>query len=130
MRVRELYMPDPVTVEPGAGLRHAATRMREQGVGSLLIMRGERLSGILTEHDIVAAVAEGLDLTTTPVGSYMTDDPVSVHPDRDSSDVAMEMMERGVRHLPVVEDDRLLGMISARDLLTAEAWPRMGGGER
>lgn len=130
MRIRDLYMPDPVTVQPDAGLRYAATRMREQGVGSLLIMQGERLRGILTEHDIVVAVAEGLDLTTTPVGSYMTDDPVSVHPDRDSSEVALEMMERGVRHLPVVEGDRLLGMISARDLLTAEAWPQMGRGER
>ena len=105
------------------------TRCASGAFGSLLIMRGAALAGILTEHDIVTAVAEGRDLVTTRAGFYMTDDPVTVHPDQDTRQAAIEMMERGIRHLPVVERGRVLGMISARDLLVPEAVPRVGHGE-
>lgn len=121
MRVRDLYTPGVIVAAPDESLRTAVVRMRDYAVGSVMILRRDELCGILTESDVVAAVAAGRDPVTTPVVSCMTAHPTSVHPDANTADAALEMINLGIRHLPVVEDDKLLGMISARDLLTTEA---------
>jgi CBS domain-containing protein len=92
-------------------------------VGSLMVVEGEELVGIISERDIVRAVAEGLAPEVTGVKECMTRDPITARPDMPADAAALIMVERDVRHLPVVDGRRLVGMISARDLLTMSAWP-------
>jgi len=94
----------------------AATRMRRYEVSALPVYRRHRLVGIITERDVVAAIADGADPATTKVADYMTDRPVTVRPDEDLEVAARRMATLGVRHLPVVDGGRLVGVLSMRDL--------------
>jgi CBS domain-containing protein len=123
MKVRSVFHPAVACLGPGATLANAASLMQAGEFGSVAIYEGDRLAGILTETDIVRAVAEHRDPDTTTLSEYMSLDPVTADPDEDSMDVALRMVQRGFRHLPVVEEGRLIGMVSARDLLQVEAWP-------
>jgi len=123
MKVGSVFHPAVACLDPGASLTNAATLMRAGEFGSVAIFEGDRLAGILTETDIVRAVAEHRDPDTTTLAEYMSLDPVTAYPEEDSMDVALRMVEGGFRHLPVVDDGRLIGMVSARDLLQVEAWP-------
>jgi CBS domain-containing protein len=101
---------------PSERLLDAAIRMRRCDVSALPVSRGQRLVGIVTERDVVTAVADGVDPATSSVADYMTDRPVAVGPDEDVAVAARRMTELGVRHLPVVDAGRLVGMLSMRDL--------------
>jgi len=113
-----------VTV-PEETLLGAATRMRWYQVSALPVYRRHRLVGILTERDMVAALADGADPTTARVADYMTDRPITIHPDEGLEAAARRMATLGVRHLPVVEDGRQLGMLSIRDLLAPAPAPAL-----
>ncbi len=126
MRIRTLVAPSVVRAEVGEPLVVLARRMREHGIGSLPVFDGESLVGIVTERDVVAAVAEGVG-TTAAAETCMTAEPATASPDEDSRDVALRMLELGVRHLPVVEQGIVVGVVSARDLLMLEAWPGPAG---
>ena len=123
MNVRSVFHPAVACLGPGASLTNAATLMRAGEFGSVAIFEGDRLAGILTETDLVRAVADHRDLASTTVSEYMSLDPVTAGLDEDSMEVAERMVRNGFRHLPVVEKGRLIGMVSARDLLQKEAWP-------
>jgi CBS domain-containing protein len=81
------------------------------------VMEGKRLSGIFTERDVLRAAASGVDLTSSPVSEWMTNDPVTVDADMDSDEATEIMMSNGFRHLPVVDGQTLLGIVSLRDIL-------------
>lgn len=123
MKVHAMLSPGVISAEPSESLADAARRMRESQVGALAVIDGGRLVGILTERDLVDAMAEGLSPRVTSVAAYMTPEPVTVDSDDDCSDAALTMLELGVRHLPVTRGDALVGMVSARDLLALSAWP-------
>ena len=123
MRIGDISHRGIVTAQASDRLADAARKMRDEGVGSLAVYDGNRLAGILTERDLVRALADGLSNRVTLVEAYMSDSPVGVGADEDSSDVARRMLDLGVRHLPVLDGDQLIGMVSARDLLVLEAWP-------
>jgi CBS domain-containing protein len=123
MKVRGVFHPAVACLGPGSSLTNAASLMRAGEFGSVAIYEGDRLAGILTETDIVRSVADQRDPDTTTLSEYMSLDPVTADPDEDSMEVALRMVQGGFRHLPVVEEGRLIGMVSARDLLQAEAWP-------
>jgi CBS domain-containing protein len=107
-----------LTTEPGQPLQVAAHRMVDRRVGAILVLEGERLAGILTERDVLRAVGTGYD-PASPVSEWMTRNPETISPD-DTIDDALGLMNLGgFRHLPVTEDDRLVGIISVRDLLRA-----------
>ena len=106
-------------------VRHAASIMRGSLVGALVVFEGDRLAGIITERDLVPIVADGLDAGSITVAERMSPDPAVAFPQEDSTVVAGRMAELGVRHLPVIDQGRLVGMISARDLLIVEATPPM-----
>ncbi len=91
--------------------------MWEQQTGSLLIMDGDDLVGIVTERDIMKAVARGRDVETTPVSEIMTRVVLTVAPDTSLHEAARHMAARWIRHLPVVADGRVIGMVSQRDLI-------------
>jgi CBS domain-containing protein len=105
----------------------AATRMRRYDVSALPVYRRHRLVGIVTERDVVTAIADGADPATTRVADYMTDRPVTVRPDEDVEVAVRRMAELGVRHLPVVDGNRLVGVLSMRDLQAPAPVPAPAG---
>lgn len=101
-------------------VRAAARNMAERHIGAVLIGDGDRLLGIFTERDLlIRVVARGLDPDTTPLTAVMTPEPDTVGPD-DLASLALERMRTsGYRHVPVVEDGKVVGIVSLRDLYAA-----------
>ena len=110
-----------VTADISESLSAAASRMRLADVSALPIMEEGRLVGMLTERDLTRAVADAVSPTTVGVASYMSLGLSVAGPDEDSQEVAARMLELGIRHLPVLEQGKLVGIISMRDLLLLEA---------
>jgi CBS domain-containing protein len=99
-------------------VREVARYMSERRVGAVAVLEGTRLAGILSERDIMGrVVAKGLDPDKTRVGDVMTRDLVIANASESHDEAVRKMKQVGSRHLPVVEGDRLVGMISLRDLL-------------
>ncbi len=119
MRVRELVGGDVVWVAPGATLRQAAELMISTEVGSVAVEVDGALEGILTERDILRAVADDADLDTDSTSGWMTEYPDSFTPEMEVHDAADWMLATGFRHLPVVDGDEVLGVISIKDVLWA-----------
>ena len=117
MQVRNLMRREVFAVQPGQTLREAAKVMNEHGVGAAVVMDGERLAGILTERDVLRAVATGDDPDQARVEQFMTRDVVAAAPNWDVAVAASEMTECHFRHLVVQESTRVLGVLSVRDLL-------------
>jgi CBS domain-containing protein len=114
--VRDVMTEATVTDSATDTLRSAAERMWREQTGSLLVIDEGRLTGIITERDLLRAVALGADLTTASVDEAMTTEVFTVPPDLPLPDAAREMAARWIRHLPVVEGGRLLGIVSMRDV--------------
>ncbi len=108
-----------LTVDPSTTVAEAATTMGGKRVGSALVMEGERLAGIFTERDIVRALGQHFDAATHAVSEWMTARPTTVGPDADVSEALDLMLKGGFRHLPVLEGDQVLGVVSIRDLAAA-----------
>jgi CBS domain-containing protein len=119
-KVRDAMTPSVRSVAPTDSLTDAAAGMRDEDVGSLPVVEGDRVVGIITDRDIVVrAVAERADPQTAKVGDVSSGDPVAVEPDADL-DEALELMARHrVRRLPVVEDGRLVGVVAQADVALA-----------
>ena len=115
MTVGEIMSGDVLAVDPSTGLREAASRMHERRVGAVVVLDGSRLVGILTERDVLRAVAT--DRVDGPVSDAMTRDPDTVESDEQAGQAAAVMIHGGFRHLPVVDGDNVVGMISIRDLV-------------
>jgi CBS domain-containing protein len=115
--VTDIMTEASVTDSAADPLRAAARRMWEQQTGSLLIMDGDDLIGIVTERDIMQAVARGHDVETMPVSEVMSKDVLTVEPQTSLHEAARHMAARWIRHLPVVEDGRVIGVVSQRDLI-------------
>lgn len=115
--VADVMTPGVESTSSEAVLRDAARTMREGDFGSMPVVDDGRLTGIVTDRDIVVrAVAEGFDPFAASVGDVASRDPVTVAPDDDLDD-AMELMARHrIRRLPVVADGRLVGMVSQADV--------------
>lgn len=122
MKVANLYNPLTVVAHPWEDLSEAARRMTRNDVGSLAIYAHGRLAGILTERDLTRAVADGVDLSHTTVEEYMTSEPTTTTPETDAREAAVTMLGLGVRHIPVLSDHMLLGMVSIRDVLEDLVW--------
>ena len=105
-----------LTIEPDADLGEAARRMAARGVGAVVVLDGERLAGILTERDLLKAVAAGFRSEAT-VGEWMTRAPETVESDESTDHAAALMIHGGFRHLPVVDGGRIVGILSIRDLM-------------
>ena len=107
---------DLLTVEPDLPLAEVAKRMVSRDVGAALVTEGARLVGIVTERDILRAVARGIQ-ETAAVADCMTSDPETMDPDESTEHAAVLMLHGGFRHLPIVEGDDVVGMLSIRDLM-------------
>ena len=127
MQVRDVMTQATVTESKQDSLRLAAERMWRQQTGSLLVTEGGLLTGIITERDLLRAVALGADPDKTSVDDAMTTEVYTVQPDMQLQDAARVMAARWIRHLPVVQDGQLLGVVSMRDVTGVFA--AMGSGQ-
>jgi CBS domain-containing protein len=114
--VQDHMARDLLTVAPDVPLTEVAKRMVAKDVGAVLVFDGEELCGILTERDVLRAVADGI-AETTLVRDRMTAHPETVEPAATTEHAAVLMIHGGFRHLPVVEGGDVVGMISIRDLM-------------
>ena len=105
-----------VSIEPTASLAEAARRMASRGIGAVVVMDGERLAGILTERDVLKAVAAGFQ-EGARVEEWMTRGPETVESTESTDQAASLMIHGGFRHLPVVDEGKLVGILSIRDLM-------------
>ena len=114
--LRELMTRDVLYVAPEDTLGQAAEAMAERGVGSAIVSDHGRMIGILTERDILRAVAGRVHSSEARVREWMTPDPITASEDTHAGEAARTMLEHGFRHIPVVEGDRAIGVVSIRDV--------------
>jgi CBS domain-containing protein len=113
---KELFL-----LAPEQSVREAARYMTERRVGAVCVLEGSRLVGVVSERDIMGrVVAQGLDLDRTSVGEVMTRDLAVAQASESHEDGLRRMKQAGCRHLPVVDGDKLVGMVAQRDLLQVD----------
>ncbi|WP_448724165.1 CBS domain-containing protein [Pseudomonas farris] len=119
MKINEIMSREVRTIAPSTTLREAAEVMRQADIGALVINDNDRMSGVITDRDIVVrAVADGLDLSS-PVSAVMSDDVCYCYDDEEIDHVAKNMAQIEKRRLPVVNrDKRLVGMVSLANIAT------------
>jgi CBS domain-containing protein len=116
MQRRKVLKAPPETL-----VSKAAKLMADKNVGAVMVVEDERLVGIFTERDIVfRVVAQGLDARTTRLADVMTPAPDTVDPDKSFGYALLIMHERGFRHLPVIQDSKLVGIVSSRSAMDPE----------
>ena len=115
--IRDAMTPNPTTVEPSTTVREAAQKMKSEDVGSLPIVEGNRLVGVVTDRDLaIRVLAEGKDAETA-VSEIASKDVVTVDPQQGLEEAARLMAEHQVRRLPVCEEDgRLVGVVAQADV--------------
>ena len=116
MKISEIMTAAAATDDADADLAAAAKKMWDQQTGSLLVMNGDAVIGIITERDILKAVATGASLTETTVADVMAKDVITAHSGTSLREAAKLMTDHWIRHLPVVEHGKLVGILSQRDL--------------
>jgi CBS domain-containing protein len=121
MRVRDAMSTVVLTIGPTHSLRDAARQMSARKIGAAVVMDPERAQpGIITERDVLDAVAGGQDLDVEQVGSHLTEDIVAASPDWSLNDAASAMVAGGFRHLVVCEGSEVVGMLSVRDVVRVQ----------
>ena len=112
---------EPVTAPATMTVNEAARLMREHRVGAIMVVQEGTLAGIFTERDaLIRVLADGRDVQATRLADVMTRNPKTIHPDRFFAEALQMMYGGSFRHVPVVEDGRPVGMVSARDALGPE----------
>jgi CBS domain-containing protein len=114
--VRDHMSRDLLSTEPAEAIAVVAQRMVERNLGAVLVLESGRLAGIMTERDIMRAVARGLHGDAV-VADHMSRDPETIEPDDTMEHAAVLMIHGGFRHLPVVEHGSVVGILSIRDLM-------------
>jgi len=109
-----------VSIEPGGRAADAVSTMAKENLGSLVVIEHGRMHGMLTFHELLRALAQRSgSLGEVRVGDIMVRDPVTATPDMEVNDLRRTMLESGARYLPVLQDGKLLGVISFRDVAKA-----------
>ena len=127
-RIETLARRQPLFVEPGATLRGVAHTMWAEDVGALVVGDPRHPIGLISERDVVAELGQGADPDAKTAEEAMTNYVVSARLGDPLFDAASEMVDDGIRHLPVVDDGgNVVGMISARDLLRPLLLDALGG---
>jgi len=127
-RVADVMTSPAHTTKPRESLASASARMHAEHVGSLVVSEGSAALGILTERDLLEAATAGADFSSASVSEYMTPQADTVTPETPVRDALEQLRSAGYRHIPVVDADGLVGVISMRDLLlVADVRPVPGG---
>lgn len=104
-----------------ATLAEAAERMIEQSVDALAVVSDRSVVGLFTEHDLTVAVADGAEVEEESIEEWMTESPDTFSPDTSVDEAVAWLLETGYRHMPVMADGELLGIVGIRDLMWALA---------
>ncbi len=119
--IRELMTTNPTTCETSSTITDVAKVMKDEDVGPVPVTEGGRLVGIVTDRDIVVrVVAEGRDPSSTTIREIVSSDLATVQPDTSLEEALNLMAQRQVRRLPVVEGDRLVGVVAQADIALKE----------
>jgi len=118
--LKDLMNTSVVTVSPDTTVTEAAAGMVRARVGSVVVLQGSFLAGILTERDVLRAAASGEDLSVSLVSAWMSPDPQAATLDMPAEEAAQIMLLNGFRHLPVVNGREVCGVVSIRDLFAAK----------
>jgi CBS domain-containing protein len=130
MLVGEIMHSDVKTASTSDSFADVAKTMRSHGISSVVVLDGKKLQGIVTERDIVNLVAEGGDPSTTTVEGRMTRlDLITVDPKTELSRAAELMVSNNIRHLPIVDGEHVVGIVSIRDMTRWAADELSGGHE-
>lgn len=119
----EICKPTFITVAPEDTLGEVAERMTGQNVGAVIVKDHGRLIGILTERDMLRAMAARVHTSEARVRGWMTENPITASPDMQLDDAAKLMLDNGFRHLPVVNGSEILGVVSLRRVLVGPKPP-------
>ena len=122
----DLVTPNFITVAPEDTLGEVAEKMTTRNVGSVIVKDYGRLIGILTERDMLRAMAARVHTSDARVRQWMTADPITAPPDMTLEDAAQVMLDNGFRHLPVVDGSTVLGVVSLRRVLGGRRQPAAG----
>lgn len=121
MQIREIMNTEVKTIKPSCDVREAAEKMCENRIGCLVVVQKGRMVGILTERDVIMrVVAEDLVPSKTRVDDVMTTEVVMIEPDRDVEDAAEIMTRREIKKLPVISNDRLIGIVTLADICAVQ----------
>lgn len=121
MKVKDVYRPGVITCSPDASLREVTRQMEAGESGIVALVADGLLRGVISERDVVLAMAQGADPETTKASDHGTAEVITIGPDDDASVAARRMVDAGVRRLPVVSEvGDLMGMVSMRDLFSVE----------
>ena len=112
----EVMTKDVLTVEPSDTIGEAAEKMTSHGVGAVVVSDFGRMIGIFTERDLMRAVAGRVHSSEARVREWMTPDPVTMTRDASPQEAAKIMLDNGFRHIPIVEDEHIVGIVSIRDV--------------
>lgn len=119
--IMELEREHFLTAPPHTTVSDAARLMATRNAGAVLVVQGERLVGIFTERDVVfRVIARDLDPAATPLEAVMTPSPRTLDPNRTYGHALLLMQENGFRRVPVVQEGRLLGIVSSRNAMDPE----------
>jgi CBS domain-containing protein len=116
-KLGDIMQRDLLAVAPEDTIGFAAEQMVDRGVGASVVLDYGRLIGILSERDILRAVAGRVHSSEARVREWMTADPITASESTSPAEAARIMVEQGFRHLPVVEDDQAVGIVSIRDVV-------------
>ncbi len=117
MNAKEVMTKDLITLEPDASILDAAQLMKKFNVGTILITQNDKLTGILTDRDIVLRlIAENIDCQDAKLKDFMSQSPVSVSSNEDIQFVADMMAEHQIKRLPIIENNKLVGIVTLGDL--------------
>jgi CBS domain-containing protein len=119
MKLGSLVGGSATVIGREATVAEAAEALITDGVGSLAVVEGRSLVGIITERDVVRAVSEGADPEEETVADWMSDAPDTFGPEVEVREAAAWLLEMGYRHMPVMQEGELLGIVSIRDILWA-----------
>jgi CBS domain-containing protein len=119
----EIVTPNFITVAPEDTLGEVAEKMNRQNVGAVIVKDYGRLIGILTERDMLRAMAARVHTSDARVRQWMTADPITASAEMDLEEAAQVMLDNGFRHLPVVEGSTVLGVVSLRRVLGGRRRP-------
>jgi CBS domain-containing protein len=121
--VRELMAKSVVSGDPRQSLGDAAALMRANRISALAVLDGQAIIGIFTERDLLRSIADGRDPGATHVSEYMTHSPRTIEAGELVAKAAEIMVKHRMRHLPVTDKGRLIGFLSARDVVALTPWP-------
>jgi CBS domain-containing protein len=115
-KVRDVMTAEPIVLQQDQSIADAAQAMRDSAVGAVLVVDGDKLCGLVTDRDLVIRALAESALPDSPVGQVVSPDLIAVGADDEADDAARVMQAHAVRRLPVMDDGRIVGIVSIGDL--------------